>query len=59
MKKSYQQPMLHIIRIRPTQLLCASGPVQRTSNNAGINEEVTGGDGPARVKGYNVWDDEY
>jgi hypothetical protein len=59
MKMTYQQPMLRVVKIQATHLICSSGPVQRASSNAGINETVEAGDGPARVKGYSVWDDEF
>ncbi len=58
MKTTYQQPMLRVVKIQATHLICDSGIVQRASNNAGIDETVEAGNGPARVKGYSVWDDD-
>lgn len=57
--------MLQVVKIQATHIICGSGdPVQQATGNAGLtgageNGEVIGSGGPARVKGYSVWDDAF
>jgi hypothetical protein len=56
-KKAYQQPQLHSVNIRVENLM-GSTSITRLSSNAGFNENISGGSGDARSRGYDDdWDD--
>ena len=54
-KKEYQKPTMNVVKIQQTQMLCSS--VTGTSNNAGINEDILPGSGPARARSFGGFDD--
>ena len=56
-KKDYKKPALRVVRLQHQGIICAS-EVNRTSNNAGLNEEILGGSGTARARSFGGWDDE-
>ena len=55
-KKAYQQPRLHTVNIEQLPLLQDS--ITSVGGNAGLNPRISGGNGPARGRSYDDWDDE-
>lgn len=56
-KKDYMKPSMRVVRLQHQGIICTSD-VKRTSNNAGLSEEILGGIGTARARSFNCWDDE-
>ncbi len=57
--KAYQKPTIQIVPIRHSGIICLSGQVRSVSS---VDTDITyggGSSGPARVKGNNVWDEEW
>lgn len=57
MKKQYMKPGMKVVCIQQQCIICGSD-VTRNSNNAGLNEDILGGNGTARARQHSVWDDE-
>ena len=62
MKKTYLKPSLQVVTVQQQGVICTS-EVQSVNSNAGItgagtDGEITGSDGPARVRHSSVdWED--
>ncbi len=61
-KKVYQQPRLRIVNLHSTQLIMGSEVKNIQSNTelrgAGSDGSITGGNGVARGRQVDVWDEE-
>ena len=61
MKKEYMKPEQRVVELQhSTQLL--NNSVRGLSNNAGLNENIGSGNGDARSRsfdGFDDWDDEW
>ena len=57
MKKTYIQPVIQIVPIRHSSIICSSGSeVRSVSSNADV-EYGGGSAGSARVRQHDVWND--
>ena len=61
MKRVYQKPVLRVVKIQQTHIICASDPVTSVSGNADV-DYGGGGFGPARARqhggiGWDDWDE--
>jgi len=50
------KPEQRVVHIQHQSIICTS-TVTGTSNNAGLNEVIGIGDGPARSRGFDDWDE--
>jgi hypothetical protein len=58
MKQNYMKPATRVVLLKTrAHLLLNSTTVTTNSNNVGLNEEISGGSGPARAR--SVWDDDW
>ena len=54
----YKKPTLQVVKIQHYGIICVS-EVDKTQNNAEIEEEILPGDTPGRSRrNNNVWDDD-
>jgi hypothetical protein len=59
MKKNYQKPATRVVLLNTrVQLLTNSNTVKSNSNNAGLNEVISGGNGTARARSFDAWGDD-
>ena len=58
-KQAYIKPAMRVVRMQHQGIICASPTVSRNSNNVGLKEEIYGGNGTARSRNSDCWDDEY
>ena len=60
MKRVYLKPAMRVVVLNTkVQLLTASNPtVNSNSNNVGLNEKIEAGNGTARARQHDVWDEE-
>ncbi len=59
MKKKYIMPTMNVVKIKQAQMICTS-PVERASNNVGLNENIGAGNVDARSRsfdGFDAWED--
>jgi hypothetical protein len=57
MKNKYIKPEMTVMHIEQRGIICTS-QVNQVSNNADLNEEISGGHGIVRSRQYDAWDDE-
>jgi hypothetical protein len=59
-KQAYIKPAMRVVRMQHQGIICTtSTTVSRNSNNVGLKEEIYGGNGTARSRNSDYWDDEY
>ena len=60
MKRDYLKPATRVVLLNTRVQLLSNSPatVTTNSNNAGLNEVISGGSGTARSRGCDDWDDE-
>ena len=62
MKRDYLKPATRIVLLNTRVQLLSNSPatVTTNSNNAGLNEVISGGSGTARARSFDAWgeDDE-
>ena len=57
MKRIYQKPAMQVVRMKQKCSILA-GSLRSVGGNAGFNSKVSGGNGPARSRQFDDWDDE-
>ena len=57
-KKEYQKPVMQVVKINAGHLLLQQSEVHSVGGNAGFNSEISGGNGSARSRVADDWDDE-
>ena len=58
MKKNYLKPVMRVVRLKVRHQLLNASSVQSVGGNAGFNENIIGGNGDARSRSNDWWDDE-
>ena len=60
MKRDYLKPATRVVLLNTrVQLLSySSATVTTNSNNAGLNEVISGGSGTARARSFDAWGDD-
>ena len=60
MKRDYLKPATRIVLLNTRVQLLSNSPatVTTNSNNAGLNEVISGGSGTARARSFDAWGDE-
>ena len=60
MKKNYQKPATRVVLLNTRVQLLSNSPatVTTNSNNAGLNEVISGGSGTARARSFDAWGDD-
>ena len=56
MKKIYFKPEVQVMAVESLSFVLA-GSVDQVTNNAGLDETITGGSGPARARSFGGWSD--
>ena len=57
MKRKYDKPTINVVSIQHQGIICTSA--NKTINNAGFNETISGGSGDARASSFDDWDDDW
>ena len=59
MKRDYLKPATRVVLLNAkVQLLTSTTTVKSNSNNVGLKEEISAGNGTARARNFDAWDDE-
>lgn len=60
MKRDYLKPATWVVLLNTRVQLLSNSPatVTTNSNNAGLNEVISGGSGTARARSYGGWGDD-
>ena len=60
MKRDYLKPATRVVLLNTRVQLLSNSPatVTTNSNNAGLNEVISGGSGTARARSFDVWGDD-
>ena len=60
MKRDYLKPATRIVLLNTRVQLLSNSPatVTTNSNNAGLNEVISGGSGTARARSFDAWGDD-
>ena len=59
MKKEYMKPEQRVVMLHHRTQLLSGSPVNKTLNNVGLNENITGGSGTARSRSLDDdWEDD-
>jgi hypothetical protein len=60
MKRDYLKPATRVVLLNTRVQLLSNSPatVTTNSNNAGLNEVISGGSGTARARSFDAWGDE-
>ena len=60
MKRDYLKPATRVVLLNTRVQLLSNSPatVTTNSNNAGLNEVISGGSGTARARSFDAWGDD-
>jgi len=59
MKRDYLKPAMRVVFLSARVQLLTGSPVNRNSNNVGLNEEIKAGSGTARSRSFDGWDNDW
>jgi hypothetical protein len=60
MKRDYLKPAMRVVSLRQSGFICggSSQTAGKVSSNVDFNENITGGQGTARGRQFDVWGEE-